>query len=50
MTEISVQKVKSVTYLGVRQGCWKATKMTPFCHKIRHTKTINLTQKYFVSC
>ena len=35
--------------LEVWQGCGKVTKMTPFCHKIRHIKTINLIQKYFES-
>ena len=44
MTRISLQKVKSLPYLsglGVRQGCGKVTKMTRFCHKMRHIKPIN---------
>ena len=29
---------------------YKSTWETPFYHKMRHIKTINLTEKYFVSC
>ena len=34
-------EILTISGLGVRQGCGKVTKMIPFCHKIRHTKTIN---------
>ena len=47
-----MQKVKSLTYQVYElysTRLWEGSKMTPFCHKMRHIKTINLTQKYFVS-
>ena len=33
----------------IQQGCGKIIKVAPFCHKMRHIKTTNLGQKYFVS-
>ena len=51
MIGIFAQKVKSLTYkiyelFSTRLR--KVTKMTHFCHQMRHIKIINLTQKYFV--
>ena len=53
MTGMPLQKVKSLknqVYQFIQQGYGKVTKMTRFHHKMRRIKTINLTQKYFVSC
>ena len=32
------------------KAAWKVIKITLFYHKMLHIKTINFTQKYFLSC